>query len=225
MTVLLVLTTFLVFIVLDYLINRKQAVVTAPAGSRPAPSRAATEMIDGFLVPEDLSYHPGHAWLTRERKHVARVGADELAATLLGRINRIELPKPGQWIRQGQPVATFHRDGETTSMVSPTEGEVLAVNTELLQDPALLRSDPYGKGWLVTVNGPDEESTYRNLIPKSLVPEWMRDAVERLYARQPALAGAVAATGGRPVEDPVGSLPDANWKEITAEFFLTGEAL
>jgi hypothetical protein len=49
----------------------------------------------------------------------------------------------------------------------------------------------------------------------------MHDAVERLYATQPALAGAVAADGGRPADDIFAALPDANWKEITGEFFLT----
>jgi hypothetical protein len=49
----------------------------------------------------------------------------------------------------------------------------------------------------------------------------MREAVGRLYARQPQLAGAVAADGGLPTEDPLASLPDVNWREVTGEFFLT----
>jgi glycine cleavage system H lipoate-binding protein len=152
---------------------------------------------------------------------VVRVGADEFAAALLGRIERVELPKPGTWIRQGQTAISFFRDGQKAEMVSPTEGEVLEVNTELLSNPSALRNDPYGKGWMLSVHVPDEENTGRNLIPAGLVREWMRDAVERLYARQPALAGAVAADGGRPAEDLFSALPDANWKEVTGEFFLT----
>jgi glycine cleavage system H lipoate-binding protein len=140
---------------------------------------------------------------------------------LLGKIEKIELPKPGQWIRQGQKVLTFFRDGVKTEMVSPTEGEVMEINREVLANPAALRNDPYGKGWLVAVHVPDEENTTRNLIPKGLVRDWMRDAAERLYARQPALAGAVAADGGRPAEDLLAGLPDANWAAVTAEFFLT----
>jgi hypothetical protein len=73
----------------------------------------------------------------------------------------------------------------------------------------------------LTVHVPDEESTTRNLVPKGLVREWMREAVERLYSLQPALAGAVAADGGRPAEDLLAALPDANWKRVTGEFFLT----
>jgi len=61
----------------------------------------------------------------------------------------------------------------------------------------------------------------RNLIPSNMVRSWMKDAVERLYALQPQFAGAVAADGGRPVDDLLAGVPDASWKDITAEFFLT----
>ena len=221
MTVILVLITFLAFIVLDYFLNRNKVVATVPVEVPGAASPPDRDYVGGFAVPENLSYHPGHTWLVRERKNVVRVGADEFAAALVGKVERIELPKPGQWIRQGQKAISFLRNGVTTEMVSPTEGEVLAINPDVLKNPALLRQDPYGAAWLVTVNVPDEESTSRNLIPKHLIAEWMRDAVERLYARQPVLAGAVAADGGRPAEDLLAALPEADWRELTGEFFLT----
>jgi glycine cleavage system H protein len=225
MTVLLVLATFLVFIVLDYALNRNKAVVTVPVESGAVSSRALAGPIDGYIdgfkVPEGLSYHTGHTWLMRERKNLVRVGADEFAAALLGRIEQVELPKPGTWIRQGQKVLSFFRDGVKTEMVSPTEGEVMEVNAELLHNPAVLRADPYGKGWLLAVHVPDEENTGRNLVPKGLIREWMRDAVERLYGMQPALAGAVAADGGRPADDIFAAMPEVDWKAATGEFFLT----
>jgi len=222
MTVLLVLAFFLVFIVLDYFLNRRKAVQTVMVQApQVVPAHLGGDFVDGFQVPEHVAYHPGHSWLLRERKSLVRVGADEFAAALLGKIERIELPKPGQWIRQGQKVLSFYRDGVKTEMVSPTEGEVMEINPEAAANPDMLRKDPYGKGWLIAVHVPDEENTSRNLVPKGLVREWMRDAVTRLYSRQPALAGAVAADGGRPAEDLLAALPDANWKETTGEFFLT----
>jgi glycine cleavage system H lipoate-binding protein len=222
MTVILVLVTFSAFIVLDYLLNRRKALATVPVEAHAAiPAYRGGEIVEGFLLPENLFYHPGHAWLTRERKSVVRIGADEFAAALVGKVETIELPKPGHWVRQGQKVMSFYRNGEKTEMVSPTEGDVLEVNEEVLKNPGLLRHDPYGKGWLMTIHVPDEESTNRNLIPKAMIRNWMRDAAERLYARQPALAGAVAADGGRPSEDLLAGLPDSNWKKLTGEFFLT----
>ena len=222
MAVILVLAFFLVFIVLDYLLNRKKAIATVSvAASAAVPAQLGGDYVDGFLTPESVSYHSGHSWLLRERKNLVRVGADEFAAALLGKVEKIELPKPGQWVRQGQRILAFLRNGERAEMVSPTEGEVMEVNPEVLNNPKLLRQDPYGKGWLLTVHVPDEENTGRNLVPKGLVREWMREAVGRLYAHQPALAGAVAADGGRPADDLLAGLPGANWKEATGEFFLT----
>jgi glycine cleavage system H protein len=222
MTVLLVLGTFLVFIVLDYALNSRKALHTvASEAHTPVAARQEGEYVDGFLVPQSVSYHSGHSWIVRERQNVVRVGADEFAAALAGKIEKIELPKPGQWIRQGQKVISFIRDGQKTEMVSPTEGEVMAVNAAVVENPSLMRQEPYGKGWLLSVHVPDEENTTRNLVPKMLVGEWMREAVERLYARQPNLAGAVAADGGRPAEDLLAALPDHDWQEVTGEFFLT----
>jgi glycine cleavage system H protein len=217
MTVLLVLATFLVFAVVDWALNRHKLPVVKPA-SRPV---TAPNFVDGFLVPDGLRYHPGHTWLVRERPHLARVGVDEFAAKLAGHLEKLDLPKPGQWIRQGQTTWNLFRRGEKAAMTSPIEGEVVEVNQELLRDPALLSRDPYGKGWLMTVNVPDEESTWRNLLPARLVKGWMRDSVARLYAEQPLVAGAVAADGGRPVDDLLEAIPTANWTKITAEFFLS----
>ena len=222
MTVILVLATFLTFILVDYLLSRKKAVATVPATEAATRVAAAGNYIEGFLVPEHLGYHPGHGWLHRERLHVVKIGMDEFSAALAGRIDKIELPKPGHWLRQGQKAWTLLRGSEKTDMVSPIEGEIVEVNSEVLNNPSLLRTDPYGKGWLMTVFVPDEESTGRNLLPKALVGGWMRQAVEKLYAMQPQLAGAVAADGGRPADDLFAALPaGSSWNQVTREFFLT----
>ena len=221
MTVILVLVTFFGFVALDWLLHRGKAPAIAPAAEPARVSQLAR--IAGFLAPDTLRYHAGHAWLQRERRNLARAGADEFAAALAGDINKIELPKPGQWVRQGQKAFTLHRNGETTEMVSPIEGEVIEVNQEVVKNPALLREDPYGRGWLMTVNVPDEESTTRNLIPRNLVANWMRDTVERLYAMQPETAYATAADGGEPARDLLAGMPEVGWQQVTKQFFLTGE--
>lgn len=219
MTVLFVLATFSVFILLDWLMSRGEVPVQQPVV---APVMAMGEdYVDGFLAPSRFRYHAGHGWLARERRHLVRVGVDDFAARIAGKIEKIELPKPGTWVRQGQKTWTVTRNGEQASMVSPIEGEVVEINPDVLQDPSLVRKDPYGQGWLMTVHVPDEEGTMRNLIPKNLVGSWIREAVERLYGMQPELAGAVAADAGHPVEDFAEALPGVTWTELTNEFFLT----
>ncbi|HTP87989.1 MAG TPA: glycine cleavage system protein H [Bryobacteraceae bacterium] len=233
MTVLLVLLTFLAFAVIDYALNRgkfPRRVVEKPhtpalnpvaEAARAAIMEPAVTWVDGFAVPDRMRYHPGHAWCLTERKGIERVGVDDFAARLAGRIDSIELPRPGQWLRQGQKAWSFTRDGERTEMASPVEGEVLQINEEVLRDPSLLRHDPYGSGWLMTMEVPDAENTARNLIPKGMVSMWMRQAVEAFYGMQPQLAGVTAADGGQPVDDLCIGLPQESWSRLTREFFLT----
>src|SRR5262245_3063277 len=137
MTVLLVLVTFLLFVGLDFLISRTKAPAQIPIeAKRPLSPAIEPDYVDGFLTPKGLEYHPGHSWIRRERPHCMRVGANEFAAALAGSLDHVDLPRLGQWVRQGQRAFTLHRGDERTEMVSPIEGEVVEVNTEVTQDPS-----------------------------------------------------------------------------------------
>jgi glycine cleavage system H lipoate-binding protein len=223
MTVILILLTFAVFIAIDWMLSRKKLPAVMPVHS-PEPAVPSSNFIEGFNVPPDLAYHPGHAWARRERKNVVRVGMDEFAAALAGKVEKVELPKPGHWIRQGQKSWSLFRGQNKAEMLSPIEGEVVEINEQVVKDPSLVRRDPYGEGWLFAVFAPDEESVLRNLLPANLVGSWMGDTVHRLYAKQPAMAGAVMADGGRPAQDLSAAFPNTPWTELTAEFFLTPHA-
>lgn len=221
MTLILVLLMFGTFVLIDYLRSR-HAMPTVAAEAAQAAARVAPtgEFVEGFHVPATVRYHAGHGWAQRERSRLMRVGVDEFGAALLGNISYIEMPKPGRWVRQGQKVWSFSRNGEKTEIVSPVEGEIVEVNPEVVKDPSLLRRDPFGQGWLMTVHVPDEESVQRNFLPVHLVKAWVRDCAERLFAKQPQLAGPVMADGGRPVADFADGLPSTNWRELTQEFFI-----
>ncbi len=76
-------------------------------GLRPVPG-----LVGGFKVPENLRYHPGHTWALSESPSLVRVGMDDFASKLMGKVDRTALPQRGQWIRQGQKIATIFRNGE-----------------------------------------------------------------------------------------------------------------
>jgi glycine cleavage system H lipoate-binding protein len=221
MAVVLIIITFAVFIAIDWFMNHGKAPALSFAEAHAGSQKPTDDMIAGFHLPRSLRYHPGHTWVQRERKNLNRVGADEFAAIFAGPVDRVELPKPGTWVRQGQKAISFFRNGEKIEMVSPVEGEIVEVNQELAANPALLRQDPYGNGWLMSVFAPDEEGPSRNLLPSSLISTWMREAAEKFFLLQPMPAGVTAADGGRPSEMATASLTPEVWKKAAKEFFLS----
>ncbi|MFZ3200396.1 MAG: glycine cleavage system protein H [Candidatus Acidiferrales bacterium] len=223
MTVLLVVITIAVFLLVDYAKTRKsvpQAETRAPRTSAAIP-RVRPEYVSGFQLPANIQYHPGHTWALRESPTLVRVGIDDFAARLIGKVESILLPKRGQWIRQGQEVFTVFKGASKAELVSPIEGEVTSVNEALVKDAGLLGSDPYGEGWLLTVISPDAQTNFRNLLGGNLARQWTAETANHLRAKLPALAGAVAQDGGLAMRDLSGQLPNEEWSDLAGEFFLT----
>jgi len=223
MTVLLMIAMFAIFLTIDYLKKGKEARETATAREEAASAapQVLPTIVAGFELPENRRYHQGHTWALQESPTLVRVGIDDFGARLAGKVDEVTLPKRGQWIRQGQKFATLARDGQKTELVSPVEGEVTAVNEELLSNMALMNNDPYGHGWFVSVISPDLAVSFRNLLNGTLARKWMADASGRLQMQIPALAGAVAQDGGVAVHDLTVHMPTTKWSEVNREFFLT----
>jgi len=221
MTVILVLLTFVAFLIIDHFVTQK-SVATQPAQRSPRPPRfrPAPSLVGGFEVPENLRYHPGHTWALSEGSSMVRVGMDDFSSKLVGKIERIVLPQRGRWVRQGQKIWTIFRDGKSVDMVSPIEGTVADVNEAVARDPELTRKDPYGEGWLVTVQAPDAKTNFRNLLSGALARWWTEESALRLQKRIPLALGVLAQDGGVAVDNLTVQLPDQDWAELAKEFFL-----
>jgi len=227
MTVLLVLFFFSTFLLIDYFRTRNSVVVqpvvqVAPDKHEAAVPRLQPALVGGFAVPENLRYHPGHTWALSESPNLVRVGMDDFASKLTGKLESITLPQRGQWIRQGQKMCTLYRDDVAVDMVSPIEGSVSDINQALIKDPKLALRDPYGEGWLVTVQAPDAKTSFKNLFGGPLARWWTEESASRLQRRMPlALAGALAQDGGVAMNDLSAQIPDQEWLPLAKEFFLS----
>jgi len=225
MTVILVLLTFITFLLIDHFYSREKVVAqpvlhVAPA-KREALPRLQPSLVGGFQVPENLRYHPGHTWALSESPSLVRVGMDDFASKLTGKIDRITLPQRGQWLRQGQKICTVYRDGNAVDMVSPIEGSVADINETVARDPKLALRDPYGEGWLVTVQSPDAKTNFRNLLGGALARWWTEESASRLQRKMPMALGALAQDGGVAMDDATAHIPGQDWMPIAKEFFLS----
>jgi glycine cleavage system H lipoate-binding protein len=214
MKLILVLATFIAFLAIDHFFSKRPAIQVAAQPSIPtiastAESRFIPTLVGGFRVPENLRYHPGHTWALSESPSLVRVGIDDFASKLIGKIESVTLPQRGQWVRQGQKIGSVVRDGKTINMVSPIEGSVTDINDEVIKNPELAKQDPYGEGWMVTVQFPDAKTNYRNLLGGQLARWWTEETAGRLQGKfgmpMPALAQDGGGGRGRPDGEHAGS--------------------
>jgi len=220
----MVLATFAIVLLIDYVRSQKHQ-VKQPAVQpvvREVPSHVVPAMVAGFQVPENVGYHSGHTWALSESRELVRVGIDDFASKLVGKIESFALPQRGRWVRQGQKIWKIFGDGKSVDMVSPIEGTVSDVNEAVAKNPNLALKDPYGEGWIVTVQAPDSKVNFRNLLGGALARMWTEDSALRLRKRMPvAMAAALAQDGGVAVDDITAHLPNEDWAALTKEFFLS----
>ena len=221
MIALLVVLTFVVAILIDHLINRQPIPIAEEQPTAPKRPRLIPSIVAGFRLPDNLRYHPGHTWAVAETTDLVRVGIDDFAAKVAGKVAAVNLPNRGQWIRQGQKVVALQHDGRAVDLVSPIEGTVSDINDAVLRDPDLARKDPYGDGWLLKVNAPDAKTNFRNLLGGTVARRWMDEAAARLRALSPAAVGAVAQDGGMALDNVLEHLPQDDYDKLTGELFLT----
>jgi glycine cleavage system H protein len=198
----------------------------APGATRvvtAAASRAADAVLS-FAVPADLWFHPGHAWVAAGggEPDVVTVGLDDFTAQVVGAPDALALPAVGAHVSQGARAWELRAGERTLGMVSPVEGDVVAVNEELGRSPQLAAEDPYGRGWLLKVHAPGRPRWQHNLLGAELASVWMRHSAERLRRLLAGDLGEVMADGGRPLRGFGRGLAPEEWASIARDFFLTG---
>ncbi len=220
MTVLLVIAFFATFVLVDYLLTRRQAAKEAAARSLRVEPPVEPVWVAGYRLPEALHYHPGHVWVRPLDRDTVRVGLDDFARRLIGAASGLRLPALGDWLHQGGAGFGVKADGRAAELLAPIEGEVVAVNPALRRNPALVTDDPYGRGWVLEVKAANLAANLRNLLSGRLARRFMEDSREALDLRLMALSGSVLQDGGEPVADFARHLPAEDWKRLASEFLL-----
>jgi glycine cleavage system H protein len=102
------------------------------------------------MDPSKLRYTKTHEWAHVEG-NVVTLGISKFAADQLTDITYIELPDVGDHVFKGQDFGNIETVKAVSELYAPADGEVIAVNDKLEEDPNLLTRDPFGAGWLIRI--------------------------------------------------------------------------
>ena len=101
-------------------------------------------------VPADLKYAKSHEWV-RVNGAEAVVGITDHAQHELTDVVFVELPEVGRNLKAGESCAVVESVKTASDIYSPVTGEVIEANKTVADNPALVNSDPYSKGWFFKV--------------------------------------------------------------------------
>lgn len=118
-----------------------------------------------------MKFTKEHEWLRVEGDLVV-VGITEHAATQLGDVVFVELPEIETMVAEGDEVVVIESVKAASDILAPVDGEIVAVNEALVDNPALVNEDPTGGAWFFKMRLDDlsvldafmDEDEYNDLI-------------------------------------------------------------
>lgn len=105
-------------------------------------------------IPAELRYTASHEWIKNEDGTVV-IGLTDFAQSALGDIVFIDLPQEGDAVTMGDSFADVESVKAVSGVFSPVSGTVTAVNSALIDNPAMLNENPY-EAWLIKVSDVSE---------------------------------------------------------------------
>ena len=122
-------------------------------------------------LPAELKYTKDHEWIKIEGT-IATVGITDFAQGELGDIVYVDVDTLDDTVEEGEIFGSVEAVKTVSDLFMPLSGEVIKFNEALEDDPELVNSDPYDKGWMIKIEISDpsqvtdllDAETYKELI-------------------------------------------------------------
>ena len=105
-------------------------------------------------IPSELKYTKDHEWIQIEGT-IATIGITDFAQGELGDIVYVDVDTLDDTIAEGEVFGSVEAVKTVSDLFMPLTGEVIEFNDALEDDPELVNSDPYNKGWMIKIKFTD----------------------------------------------------------------------
>lgn len=174
-----------------------------------------------FAIPGGVFISEGHCWAAIAQDGKVRIGLDDFAKKLIGKIDDIEFPNLGMNITQGQPLFIIKQGKKSIQFNSPVSGQVAKVNNDLGDNIDVLDYSTYEKNWICIVDADKLDTELSQLkIGKNAV-NFYQDEIEK-YTKE--IKNFISKDEDRKESfdlywGQLENLEEKDWYIITGEFF------
>lgn len=217
----LIIIAFLILIIPFWMIINKQP------GAKMQLKHAFGVLSERILrIPKGLFFSKNHTWAYLERSGNAKVGLDDFLLHITGEIKLITMKHSGDFMFKGELMAQIDQDGKTLDITSPISGKIIKANSAIIENPAIVNEDPYGKGWVYLIQPTDwimETNPY--YLSESAVAWSKRELTrfkdfigETMRKYSPETSMLILQDGGELRDKPLSELPAEVWHDFQKSF-------
>ncbi|MCC5787591.1 MAG: glycine cleavage system protein GcvH [Phycisphaerales bacterium] len=105
--------------------------------------------------PNDRVYSQSHEWHKVEGDELL-LGLSKFAVDQLTDVTYVEVKPVGTAFKAGESIGEVESVKTTSDVYCAAAGEIVEVNSKVVDDPSLLNSDPHGEGWLAKIKITDK---------------------------------------------------------------------
>ena len=175
-----------------------------------------------FAIPGGVFISSGHSWVSMEQDGAAKIGIDDFAKKLIGKIDSIEFPNLGMIVKKGQPLFTIKQNARSVTFNSPVSGKIIRINTVLKSDLDVLDITSYNSNWICIIDADDLDTELKNLtIGKTAISFYENDLEHFIELRNKSVKPKddVPRTENELYIGEFEKMDDSDWDKMVTEFF------
>jgi CheY-like chemotaxis protein len=175
-----------------------------------------------FGLPGGVFISPCHVWANVAVAGVVRLGMDDFARKMIGRIDAIELPAKGATIKKGERLFTIRQGGRVAVFFAPISGVVQDVNAELAHHLEWLATRPYERGWVCSMKPEHLADELGQLKIGETAAAWYQAEIARLQQMLASAQGNGLSSSTLMIdqlaEGQLEQVDDSTWTKFTQAF-------
>jgi glycine cleavage system H lipoate-binding protein len=115
---------------------------------------------------ETCRYSNGHCWVEHVGTDLVKIGIEPMLAGCLVSAKAVVFPSMGQEIKRNDPLCWIVVDESTLQLHSPVDGNIHAINVNLLDNPQQICDPTIDSPWLLQIRTDGHGFSSSTLLPK-----------------------------------------------------------
>ena len=128
------------------------------------------------MYPEDYLYSKDHEWISVQDNE-GTIGITDYAQHELGDVVYVDLPEVGDSLEVNEPFGSVESVKAVSEIFAPITGEIIEVNSKLLDSPEMLNESPHEQAWMVKIRLANPEEL-RGLLSPEEYEEYLEEQTE-----------------------------------------------